>query len=324
MGSKHIVMDIGGSKILGAVMDEQNNILCRVKKKTRPELGIEAVDGRIADTIGELLEKCKLRKEDISAIGAGAPGVVDTATGTILFSPNIPWRNHPLGANMEKAMGMPFLVGNDVNVGVLGEWKFGAAKGYANVVGLFAGTGIGGGVVIDNKLFTGSRFAGAELGHMILNTEGPQCNCGQRGCLEAYTGKHAITREIRSIVNRGGKSDMLESMDPEDATVKSGALAKALKGGDAVALQVFDRIGYYLAAGIGNLVNIFNPEVFVLGGGVMEATEEFLMPIVRKYLPLFAWPAMLSEVNLCPSTLGDDAILYGAKALVLEGRPGKR
>lgn len=318
MGKKHIVMDIGGSKILGAVMDEDNTVLCRVKKKTKPELGVEAVDGRIADTIRELMQKCDIKKDEVSAVGAGAPGVVDTGSGTILFSPNIPWRNHPLGANIEKLTGIPFLVGNDVNVGVLGEWKFGAAKGFSNVVGLFAGTGIGGGVVIDNKLFTGSRFAGAELGHMILNTEGPQCNCGQRGCLEAYAGKHAITREIRSMVNRGAKSNLLESMDPEDATVKSGALAKALKAGDEVAIQVFDRVGYYLAAGVGNLVNIFNPEVFVLGGGVMEATEEYLMPIVRKYMPLFAWPAMLGEVTLSPSALGDDAILFGAKALVLE------
>lgn len=318
MGSRHIVMDIGGSKILGAVMDEDNKILCRVKKKTKPELGAAAVDGRIADTVGELLEKSGLKREEVSAIGAGAPGVVDTATGTILFSPNIPWRNHPLGANLEKATGIPFLVGNDVNVGVLGEWQFGAAKGFSHVVGLFAGTGIGGGVVIDNRLFTGSRFAGAELGHMVLNTEGPQCNCGQRGCLEAYAGKHAITREIRSMVDRGAKTNLLESMDPEDATVKSGALAKALKAGDPVAVQVLERVGYYLAAGIGNLINIFNPEVFVLGGGVTEATEAYLMPLVERWLPLFAWPAMLSEVRLCASSLGDDAILYGAKALVLQ------
>lgn len=318
MGRKHIVMDIGGSKILGAVMDEENLILCRVKKKTKPELGAESVDGRIAEVVAELLAKSGLKKEDIAAIGAGAPGVVDTAKGTILFSPNIPWRDHPLGPNLEKVTGIPFLVGNDVNVGILGEWKFGAAKGFSHVVGLFAGTGIGGGVVIDNKLFTGSKFAGAELGHMILNTEGPQCNCGQRGCLEAYAGKHAITREIRSMVNRGAKSDLLESMDPEDATVKSGSLAKALKAGDPVALLVLDRVAYYLAAGIGNLVNIFNPEVFVLGGGVTEATEAYLMPLVEKYLPLFVWPAMLSEVSLRPSALGDDAILFGAKALVEE------
>ncbi len=318
MGKKHVVLDIGGSKILGAVMDEDNTILCRVKKKTKPELGAEAVDGRIRDVVAELMQKCALQKTDVEAVGAGAPGVVDTEKGLILFSPNIPWREHPLGPNLERLLGIPFIVGNDVNVGILGEWKFGAAKGFAHAVGIFAGTGIGGGVVLDNKLFTGSRFAGTELGHMILNTEGPACNCGQRGCLESYTGKHAITREIRSMIARGAKSDLLDSMDPEDATVKSSALAKALKAGDPVALQVMDRVSYYLAAGIGNLINIFNPEVFVLGGGVTEATETWLMPAVVKYLPLFAWPAMLSEVSFRASALKDDAILYGAKALVLE------
>lgn len=322
MGSRHIVMDIGGSKILGAVMDEENRILCRVKKKTKPELGVEAVDGRIADVVAELMQKCGLEKSDVAGIGAGAPGVIDTESGVILFSPNIPWRNHPLGPNIAKRTGLPFLVGNDVNVGVLGEWEFGAAKGFAHVVGLFAGTGIGGGVIIDNRLFTGAKCFGTELGHMILNTEGPTCGCGQRGCLEAYAGKHAITREIRGMVNRGAKSDLLESMDPEDSTVKSGALAKALKAGDPVALQVIDRVAYYLAAGVGNLVNIFNPEVFVLGGGVTEATEEFLMPLVAKYLPQFAWPAMLAQVRLVASALKDDAILYGAKALVIESGRG--
>lgn len=318
MGKKHIVMDIGGSKILGAVMDEDNKILCRIKKKTRPEQGVDAVEKRIADTVLDLLKQCGLQKADIAAVGAGAPGVIDTEKGIILFSPNIPWREYPLGPNMEKVLGLPFVVGNDVNTGVLGEWKYGAAKGFSHVVGIFAGTGIGGGVIIDNKLFTGSRFAGTELGHMILNTEGPYCNCGQRGCLEAYAGKHAITREIRSMIVRGAKSNLLESMDTEDATVKSGALAKAVKTGDPVAVAVLDRVGYYLAAGIGNLINIFNPEVFILGGGVTEATETELMPLVRKYLPLFTWPAMLSEVSFRASTLKDDAILYGAKALVLE------
>ncbi len=317
MAKKHIVLDIGGSKVLGAVMDENNKILCRVKKKTRPDQGVEAVDKLIQEIVLQLLKEANLQKSDIAAIGAGAPGVIDTAKGLIIYSPNIPWRNHPIGDNMQKALGLPFVVGNDVNVGVLGEWKYGAAKGYANVVGIFAGTGIGGGVVIDNKLFTGSGFAGTELGHMIINTEGPQCGCGQRGCLEAYTGKHAITREIRSRINRGEKSNLLESMDPEDATVKSGAFAKAIKAGDPVAVQVLERVGYYLAAGIGNLINIFNPEVFVLGGGVTEATEEWLMPIVKKHLPQFAWPTMLAEAKFFASALKDDAILYGAKALVL-------
>lgn len=317
MAKKHIVLDIGGSKILGAVMDEDNKILCRVKKKTRPDQGVEAVDKRIQDVVCELLKQAKLEKSDIAAIGAGAPGVIDTAKGLIYFSPNIPWREHPLGANMEKELGIPFIVGNDVNVGVLGEWKYGAAKGFANVVGIFAGTGIGGGVVIDNQLFTGSKFAGTELGHMIINTEGQMCNCGQRGCLEAYTGKHAITREIRALVNRGAKSNLLDSMDPEDSTVKSGALAKALKSGDPVAVQVIERVAYYLAAGIGNLINIFNPEVFVLGGGVTEAMEEQLIPMVEKYLPSFTWPTMLKEVSFRASALKDDAILYGAKALII-------
>ena len=313
-----ICLDIGGSKILGAVLNEKQEVVCRVKKKTKPELGREAVDNRIKEVVEELIATSGLPRSAIKAIGAGAPGVIDTASGTILYAPNLPWKDHRIGQAMQEAFGIPFVVGNDVNVGVLGEWRYGAAKGYSHVVGLFVGTGIGGGIIIDNKLFTGSRFAGAEVGHMIVNTEGPLCNCGQRGCLEAYSSKIAITREIRAGISMGYRSELAEALREKDQAIKSSALKKAVSENDSLAVSALERAVYYLAAGAGNLINIFNPQVLVLGGGVLEALEDEVMALFNKFIPRFAWPAMLSFVTIKASQLKDDAILYGARALISE------
>lgn len=313
-----ICLDIGGSKILGAVLNEKQEVVSRVKKKTKPELGREAVDNRIKEVVEELIATSGLPRSAIKAIGAGAPGVIDTASGTILYAPNLPWKDHRIGQAMQEAFGIPFVVGNDVNVGVLGEWRYGAAKGYSHVVGLFVGTGIGGGIIIDNKLFTGSRFAGAEVGHMIVNTEGPLCNCGQRGCLEAYSSKIAITREIRAGISMGYRSELAEALREKDQAIKSSALKKAVSENDSLAVSALERAVYYLAAGAGNLINIFNPQVLVLGGGVLEALEDEVMALFNKFIPRFAWPAMLSDVTIKASQLKDDAILYGARALISE------
>ena len=186
MADLFICLDIGGSKILGAVMNEKDEILLRVKKKTKPELGREAVDDRIKSVIHELISTYGVGKNDLKAIGAGAPGVIDTKNRNVRYAPNLPWKDHALGRIMEEEFKVPFVMGNDVNVGVLGEWKYGAARGYSHVIGIFVGTGIGGGIIIDGKLFTGSGFAGAEIGHMTINTEGPLCNCGQRAVLSLF------------------------------------------------------------------------------------------------------------------------------------------
>lgn len=318
MGNRFICLDIGGSKILGAVIDEDNQILCRVKKKTRPELGQEAVDIKIKKVVHELMTECGMDKKDLKAIGAGVPGIVDTKSGIVRYAPNLPWKYHAIGKAMEEEFQVPFVAGNDVNVGVLGEWRFGAARGYANVVGLFVGTGIGGGIIIDGKLFTGSGYAGAEIGHMIINTEGPLCKCGQRGCLEAYSSKVAITRELKAGIARGLPSGLKDTLAEENGVIKSSELKRAIRSGDRLAISTLERAVYYLSAGIGNLINIFNPEMVILGGGVVEALEEEILDLVGKNISRFAWPVMLEQTVIKAAQLKDDAVLYGARVLISE------
>ncbi len=318
MGQRIICLDIGGSKILGAIFDEKNHILCRVKQKTKPEQGAEAVDNRIKEVIDKLLTESRTDPKELKAIGAGVPGIIDTGKGVILYAPNIQWKNHPLGQILQEVFKVPFVMGNDVNVGMLGEWKYGAARGFSHALGLFVGTGIGGGIIIDNKLFTGSKFSGAEVGHITLNTEGPLCNCGQRGCLEAYSSKIAMTREIKAGLQRGISSTLSPSILEKDGVIKSSILKKAVKEGDKLALTALKRSVYYLAAGAGNLINILNPQVLVLGGGVLEALEEEVMDLFIRYISDFTWPTMLSQVEIKASALKDDAVLYGARALIAE------
>ena len=193
------------------------------------------VEEVIISVVDEMLTEMGIKKKQLRAIAAGAPGVIDQDDGIVLFSPNLPWRDYDIASPIRNKFGAPFYIGNDVNVGVLGEHQYGAAKGYHNVVGFFVGTGMGGGLILNDKLFTGNAFKAAEYGHMVLNSEGPLCNCGQRGCLESFSSKKGMVAYIAQQVNRGRKSYMSDKI--ENNIFKSRALQKALEKKDAVAME---------------------------------------------------------------------------------------
>ncbi len=318
MKKAYICLDIGGTKVLGSVFDENLKIVCTVKKKTKAEEGKEKIEERILGIIEELITKSQMDRGSLVAIGAGAPGIIDESTGHIIFTPNIPWKNYKIKKVIEDRFNVPFHIGNDVKMGTLGEWKYGAGKGRENIVGIFVGTGIGGGVIIDNKLYAGAKHSGTEIGHMIINTEGPYCNCGQRGCLEAYASKIAITREIRTQMQRGRKTILSELMGEDTSVIKSKMLKKAVEQKDELALEVLDKAVYYLAAGAGSLINIFNPNMIIFGGGVFEALGGYMLPKVQEKIKRFSMPAVLEGTEIVQSKLGDDSILYGSLALIME------
>ena len=188
----NICLDIGGTKVLGAIFDENEKVVYRLKKKTKSGGdSSENIEQVIISVVEEMIAESGIKKNKIHAIAAGAPGVINQDKGIVLFSPNLPWRDYDIQTPIEKRFGVPFHIGNDVNVGVLGEYKYGAVKGYKNIVGFFVGTGMGGGLILNGKLFTGNEFKAAEYGHMVLDPEGPLCNCGQRGCLEAFSSNRA-------------------------------------------------------------------------------------------------------------------------------------
>ena len=205
----NICLDVGGTKVLGAIFNENDEIIYRLKKRSKSGgEGSADVEKVIIDVVEEMIRESGIDRSKLNAIASCAPGVIDQDRGVVLFTPNLPWRDYDMAGAMRKKFGVPFYVGNDVNLGVLGEFHFGAARGYKNVVGFFVGTGLGGGLILNGALYTGHQFKAAEYGHMILDPEGPLCNCGQRGCLETFSSKMGMTAYIRQQVSRGRESMM--------------------------------------------------------------------------------------------------------------------
>ena len=313
--SYNLCLDIGGTKVLGVVFNSKKEIVYRLKKKTKAGGNTsENIEELIISVVRELITGAGIKKSDLHAIAAGAPGVIDQEKGIVLFSPNLPWRNYNIKKPIEDEFGCPFYIGNDVNVGVLGEYKYGAARGYKNVVGFFVGTGMGGGLILNGELFTGNKFKAAEYGHIIMEPEGPLCNCGQRGCLEAFSSKQGMTSYIRQQVARGRKSLMADAV--EDGVFKSKALKKALSEGDEVAREAVYRAAHYLAIASGNLVNTFSPDIVVYGGGVIESVGDIFMERILSEVDQFCMPSIRDTVEFKKATLGDDSILYGALSMI--------
>ena len=318
-GKYNICLDIGGTKVLGAVFDSKNKIIYRLKKKTKSggddSQNVEKV---IISVVDEIIKESGIKKSDVRAIAAGAPGVINQETGIVLFSPNLPWRDYDIKTPIEKAFGVPFYIGNDVNVGVLGEYKFGAGQGYSNIVGFFVGTGMGGGLVLDGRLYTGHLFKGAELGHMILEPEGPLCNCGQRGCLESLSSKQGIAAYIARQAKRGRESMMADKI--ENGVFRSKFLKKALAAEDTVTIEAVDRACHYLAIATGSMINTFSPDLVIYGGGVIEACGDIFLEKILKEVDRYAMPSIRSTVDIKNAALGDDSVLYGALSMILDNK----
>jgi len=316
MAAKYnICLDIGGTKTLGAVFDKDKNIICKIKKKTKSNgENSSNIEDIIISVVEELIEESGIKRSDLNAVSAGAPGVIDQESGIVYFSPNLPWRNYDIRSPMIKRFNVPFYIGNDVNIGVLGEYTYGAAKGYKNIVGLFVGTGIGGGLILNGKLYTGNEFKAAEYGHMVLNSEGPLCNCGQRGCLESFSSKQGMTAYVREQVQRGRTTQMKEAV--EKGVFKSKKLKVAYNSGDEIAKEAVDRACHYLAIGSGNLVNIFSPDLVLFGGGIIESMGDIFLEKILSEVDKYCMPSIRNTVEFKNASLGDDSILYGALSII--------
>ncbi|MCR5089998.1 MAG: ROK family protein [Oscillospiraceae bacterium] len=316
MGEKYnICLDVGGTKVLGAIFNEKDEIIYRLKKRSKDGGSTSGdVEKVIISVVEEMLSESGIKRSSVNAIASCAPGVIDQTTGVVLFTPNLPWRDYDMRSAMEAKFGVPFYVGNDVNLGVLGEYHFGAARGYRNVVGFFVGTGMGGGLILNGSLFTGNRFKAAEYGHMILDPEGPLCNCGQRGCLETFSSKQGMSSYIRQQVSRGRESLMAEAV--ADGVFRSKKLKKALAAGDTVAEEAVDRACHYLAIATGNMVNTISPDLVLYGGGVIEALGDLFLKKILREVDRYCMPQIRSTVELKTASLGDDSILYGDLALI--------
>ncbi|MCS7089201.1 MAG: ROK family protein [Verrucomicrobiota bacterium] len=309
-------VDLGGTKILAGVFDARLKLLGTAKVSTRAERGVETVLERIERCVREALEAAGRKLLQVKAVGIGAPGAVDGDRSTVLFAPNLPgWRRIPLGQQLAKALERPVVVGNDANVCTLGVHEVEWNRQPRHLVGIFVGTGIGGGLILDGRLYEGASFTAAEVGHMILEVNGPKCGCGNRGCWEALASRTAIYRRLREAVETGEKTVLTEWLGPELTDLRSNELRKAWEQDDKLVHRILLQTADYLGLGVANLVNLLNPEVVVLGGGLLQALGEALMPRIVETARQCIIPGSERNLKIVPSRLGDEAGIIGAAVL---------
>jgi glucokinase len=247
-----------------------------------------------------------------------SPGPLDAERGLILFSANMNVRDFPLGPGLTRALGRPVLLQNDVRVGGYGEFCLGAGRGYRHVLACFVGTGIGGCLILDGKIITGLTGNAGEIGHMVIKANGPECGCGRRGCFEALASRSAISRRIRKAVRKGATSPVALQMAARSDRIKSRELAEAFAADDPVIVREVLRAAHFLGLGIGGVVNVFGPEIVIIGGGVVAALGEPYLEAVRAA----AWSQILTDpehqTRIEPAALGDDSGILGAALLARE------
>lgn len=310
-------IDIGGTKISVVITDENAKILGRAKKKSRAEKGAETVLDRAIAAALEACADAQVPLKSLRAIGVGAPSPI-LPDGTAVAAPNLGWRNVPITKILAKHFELPVFAENDCNVGTLGEFAIGAHSKARTLIGLFMGTGLGGGIVKDGRLITGENSMAAEVGHMTIQAGGRPCGCGKRGCLEAYASKtgmaYAFKKAILLDKRRSILSDMIEESGYDN--IRSSLLRKAWDSKDEVARETLTEAATYLGIGVGNLITLLGPNVVVLGGGVFDALGEVLLPIVRTVAQEHTFPRVsYDDTNIELATLGDDAVALGAVAL---------
>lgn len=310
-------MDLGGTKILATVVDKKGHLLGEAKLKTQPEGGPDAVIERMAQATRAAMQNAGLDWAALRGIGVGAPGPLDPVRGIVYTPPNLPgWDDIALGPRLAEALGVSVFLENDVNLGTLGEHALGAGQGTKDMIGVFVGTGVGGGIVLEGKLRSGFRHAAAEAGHMIVLADGPVCGCGKRGCLESVASRTAIVRDIDIGIAMGRETLIPELTEGGTKRLTSGLLAKALRAGDPLVAETLGKAQWYLGLLTASLVNLIDPEMIVFGGGVVQALgEEFVAPIRMTARQYFIQQKDADKVRIVAARLGDRAGVLGAAVL---------
>jgi glucokinase len=308
-----IGVDLGGTNIEAAAV-RGGEILASKKKKTRASKGVDVVIKRIGKTVRKVMDKMDNDASAYSALCIGAPGAVDVKSGVVHSAPNLNWTDVPLGERLEADLDLPVIVDNDVNIGVLGEHVYGAGKGALNMIGIFVGSGIGGGMVIDGTPHYGWRGVAGEVGHVVVQPRGRQCGCGRRGCVEAYASKTAMEAIIREEMEKGRSTEVFEIMEKKGKKkLTSSVIEASLEAGDALMEEAIQNAQYYLGLLTANLVNVLDPEVVVFGGGVVERLgQDFIDPIGRTARQHYLQREGAEKIRLVPAALGDDAGPIGA------------
>lgn len=314
-----LAIDIGGTKTAAALVDGVGNVLSRGRVATPdsddPIALVDVVDGLAQQVLGA----AGATMADVSAVGVSCAGFVDTQDGVVVFSPNVPsLRRTPLRSMLSERLGMPVRLGNDATLAALGEWHFGLNRSVADMIYVTVSTGIGGGIVAGGKLYEGSCGAAGEVGHMVIDVNGPECPCGRYGCWEALASGRALAERTVLRIEEGEASSISELVGGDLEKIDAQLVSIAAQQGDALAKEMIATTAYYVGVGLANLINLFNPSMILIGGGLTKIGEALMGPaaaVARER----AYVADACDLEIRGALLGDDSPLLGAAALAMEG-----
>ncbi len=308
----YIGIDLGGTNIAAGVVSSEYKILAKASVPTKRPRSCREICGDMARLARGVASEAGITLDDVEYIGVGAPGMIDSERGVAEYSNNLDFYNEPIADYIREAVNRPVYVENDANAAALGEFAAGAAKGRSSAVCITLGTGVGGGIIIDGKIYSGFNFAGAELGHMVIEVDGAQCTCGRKGCFEAYSSATGLIRMTKEAMDAHPESKMHEMVGDH----VSGRLAfNAMRAGDAAAKGVVDKYIKYLAAGIANVINIFQPEVLCIGGGVCNEGDALMLPLREAVREEVYTKRSPKNTEIVRAQLGNEAGIIGAALL---------
>lgn len=308
-------VDIGGTKVAAGVVDGQGQVLARVRRLT-PSRDPEAVEATIVEVVAELQASY-----EVTAVGIGAAGFVDSDRARVMFAPHLAWRNEPLCDAVASTLGLPVVVENDANAAAWAEWRFGAGVGQDRLVCVTLGTGIGGGIVFDGKLQRGRYGMAGEFGHMVVVPDGQRCECGNRGCLEQYASGNVLGREARELARAGSPVTvpLVKRVGGDVDALAGPVITAAARDGDPAAVELFEQVGRWLGIGLANLAAALDPGLFVIGGGVSDAGELLLGPARESFRRTLTGRGFRPEARIVTARLGPGAGLVGAADLARLG-----
>jgi len=312
-----ISIDMGGTKVLGCVVNSKEGIIARVKQPVDPKATRKKYVHQLAEVVYDLIEETHINKKKIKAVCLGVPGTVNPEKGIIGLAPNLGLKNFNIRKMLKAEIPYPVLIENDVNLGALGIKNFGVGKKSKNMLAVFVGTGIGGGLIIDGKMYRGSSFVAGEIGHMLVEKNGPKCGCGRKGCFEAIASRTAIVNRIIKDIKSGERSK-LSKLVKSGERIRSKSLLNAVKSGDKVVRRRIKEGCEVIGGTLASIANLLNLDMVVLGGGMVEALDFYMLPLVKKSFTEHVLNDSAKGLKILASKLGDDAAIFGGIALAEE------
>ncbi len=310
----YLGVDLGGTNIKAGITDAKGTILLKTSVKTDAAGNAQAIAEQMVALCRELPEKAEISMDDVEAIGVGIPGTVDAEKGTVIYCNNLNMDGAPIGAIMQEKLKKPVYLANDASCAALGEFFAGSGKNYKSIILVTLGTGVGGGIILNGKLWEGLEGAGAEIGHMVLHIGGESCTCGRRGCFEAYSSATALVNQTKAAMRKHPLS-LLNTVADKSGKVSAKTAFDAMRKGDSVAKDVVENYLFYLSEGIANLINIFAPEAIILGGGVCNEGDTLLVPLREQVVAKCYGGDLIHHADISIAELGNDAGLIGAAML---------